>query len=149
MMLRCLVAAFFMVAFGRATAEDITLTGASAFSAMQKMTCGTLDEGVARYGVFEGRTYSRVPGEKDRHLFDVLGINVRHCKVLEDENKGRGFRSVGREIMVYMDPESGEIIDSWINPWTGEEISVIHVANDPVNMRAPRYQVDDDGKVRG
>ena len=128
-----------------ATAEDVTLTGSDAFTAMQKTTCGTTDEGVTRYGVFEGRAYSRVPGEKDRHLFDVLGINVRQCDVVESEARGRGFRSVSREIMVYMDPETGEIIDRWMNPWSGEEISVIHVANDPVNMRAIRYERDDDG----
>ncbi|MEM7501709.1 MAG: DUF1838 family protein [Pseudomonadota bacterium] len=128
-----------------ALAEEITLSGTDAFLAMQKTTCGTTEEGRTRYGVFEGRTYSRVPGEKDRHLFNVLGINVRQCAVLSDPERGRGFRSVSREIMVYMDPESGDIIDSWMNPWTGEEIDVIHVANDPVNMRAARYERDDEG----
>lgn len=130
---------------GAALAEEVTLSGTDAFLAMQKTTCGTTEAGVTRYGVFEGRTYSRVPGEKDRHLFDVLGINVRQCAVLNDDTRGRGFRSVSREIMVYMDPETGQVIDSWLNPWTGEEIDVIHVANDPVNMRAPRYERDEQG----
>lgn len=128
-----------------ATAEQLTLTGYDAFQARQKMTCGTIEEGKTRYGIFEGRTYSRVPGEKDRLLFNVLGINVRHCSVIEDDNRGKGFRSVSREIMVYMDPETGEIIDTWTNPWTGEEIEVLHVANDPVNMRSYRYERDEEG----
>ena len=130
-----------------AAAEEVTLTGAKAFEASQKSTCGTLDQGKIRYGVFEGRSWSRVPGEKDRHLFDVLGINVRHCSAVVDETRGRGFRSVSREIMVYMDPATGEIVDTWTTPWTGETIEVIHVANDPVNMRAYRYERDEDGKV--
>jgi len=130
-----------------ATAEEIMLTGAKAFEASQKSTCGTLEQGAIRYGVFEGRAWSRVPGEKDRHMFDVLGINVRHCSAVTDETRGRGYRSVSREIMVYMDPDTGEILDNWTNPWTGAEIEVIHVANDPVNMRAYRYERDVDGNM--
>ena len=128
-----------------AVAENITLTGTDAFLATQKTICGTTEQGKTRYGVFEGRTYSRVPGEKDRHLFNVLGINVRHCMTMEDDVRGRGFRSFGREIMVYMDPETNEIIDVWKNPWSGEEVEVMHVANDPVNLRAPMFERDENG----
>jgi hypothetical protein len=60
--------------------------------------------------------------------------------------RGEGYRSVSREIMVYLDPATGEIIDRWKNPWTGETVEVIHVANDPVNMRAPSFARDADGK---
>jgi hypothetical protein len=41
--------------------------------------------------------------------------------------------------MVSLDPKTNEIVDRWQNPWTGETVEVIHVANDPVNMRQPRY----------
>jgi hypothetical protein len=128
-------------------ADDVKLKGGDAFQVAKKSTCGTTEEGVTRYGIFEGRTYSRVPGEKDRHLFDVLGINVRQCGHLSDAVRGQGYRSVSREIMVYMDPDSGEIIDTWTNPWTGDEIEVVHVANDPVNMRTPSYINDVDGNA--
>ena len=138
-----------LLTMGNALAETVTLTGADAFNASQKTTCGTLDEGKTRYGIFEGRAYSRVPGEKDRQLFDVLGINVRQCSVIEDATRGRGFRSVSREIMVYMDPETGQILDTWTNPWTGNDVEVIHVANDPVNMRAARYERNEDGEYEG
>ncbi len=127
------------------SAEELTLSGYDAFQARQKTTCGTTDVGKPRYGVFEGRTYARVPGEKDTHIFNVLGINVRHCSMVEDEERGKGFRSVGREIMVYMDPETNEILDKWENPWTGKTVDVVHVANDPVNMRAYRYEKNADG----
>lgn len=132
---------------GVAAGENITLTGTDAFLATQKTICGTTEQGKTRYGVFEGRTYSRVPGEKDRHLFNVLGINVRHCMTMEDDLRGRGFRSFGREIMVYMDPETDEIIDTWVNPWSGEEVEVMHVANDPVNLRAPMFERDENGEA--
>lgn len=131
----------------QALAEAVVLTGGDAFVAAQKSTCGTTEAERTRYGIFEGRAYSRVPGEKDRHLFNVLGINVRQCGHLSDAIRGRGYRSVSREIMVYMDPSSGEIIDTWQNPWTGEDIEVAHVANDPVNMRRPTLEKAADGST--
>lgn len=111
-----------------------------------KLTCGTTEQGVTRYGMWEGRMYSRIPGEKDRHIFDVVGINTRQCERHKDPARGEGYRSVSREIMVYLDPATGEIIDQWKNPWTGEMVEVIHVANDPVNMRAPSFARDATGK---
>jgi hypothetical protein len=120
--------------------------GEEALAWSAKMTCGTTEAGVPRYGMWEGKLYSRAPGEKDRHLFNVIGINTRQCERHSDPVRGTGFRSVSREIMVYLDPRSGEIIDRWQNPWTGETVEVIHVANDPVNMRQPRYAREADGK---
>ncbi|MEM7281270.1 MAG: DUF1838 family protein [Pseudomonadota bacterium] len=133
--------------FGAVQAEDVLVSGSDAFLIRQKTTCGTTEQGKTRYGIWEGRAYSRVPGEKDQHLFNLLGINTRHCITVNDPVRGKGYRSVSREIMVYMDPESGEVIDTWQNPWSGETIDVIHVANDPVNMRAIRYEKNEQGEV--
>lgn len=119
--------------------------GAAALRWSQKLTCGTTEAGVTRYGVWEGKLYSRAPGEKDRHLFNVIGINVRQCEAHQDDARGAGFRSVSREIMVYLDPQTNNIIDRWRNPWTGAMVDVIHVANDPVNMRSPIYLRTADG----
>jgi len=129
-----------------AAGQEVVLSGNEAIVARMKATCGTTEEGKPRYGMFEGRAYSRVPGEKDKHLFNVLGINVRHCNIVTDEVKGKGFKSVGREIMMYLDPETHEIMDVWTNPWSGEEVKVLHVANDPVNMRGFRYEKTADGE---
>jgi hypothetical protein len=146
MFIRC-VTTLGLLLLGTATlAEDVTVKGADAFKVMRKMTCGTLETGKRRFGIFEGRAYSRVPGEKDRHLFNLLGINTRHCASFEDRKRGEGFRSVSREIMMYLDKDTGKPADSWDNPFTGQTVEVIHVANDPVNMRAPRYEKDEEGK---
>ena len=74
--------------------------------------------------------------------FRVVGMNVRQCVTLDDPEKGEGYRMVSREIMLYLDPQSGEILRDWENPWTGEMVKVLHVANDPVNGRPafPRGQ---------
>lgn len=125
--------------------QEKSLTGKDAFAARMKATCGTTEEGITRYGMWEGRAYSRIPGEKDKHLFNLVGVNTRQCVVGNDPVRGKGFKSVSREIMMYLDPETNEIMDVWTNPWTNEEVSVLHVANDPVNMRGMRYEKNADG----
>lgn len=111
-----------------------------------KQSCSLVEGEEAIYW-WHGKMYSRRPGERDRHLFNVEGMNVRACDILQDEKRGLGFRSVSREVMFYLDPETNEVVDTWVNPWTGEEVKVIQVANDPVNMNInrPRYAYDEDG----
>ena len=111
----------------------------------QKLTC-SLKQGEVIVYWWQGAGYSRVPGERDRHLFNVEGMNIRHCSNHEDAQRGHGFRSVSREILLYKDPQTNEILRTWANPWTGETVNVVHVANDPVNMRAPIYARAADGK---
>jgi len=116
-----------------------------AIKIQQKFTC-SLSEGETTMGYWQGSFYARVEGERDRELFKVQGINVRQCKNYEDEKRGPGFRSVSREIMLYLDPETSEVLKTWTNPYTGEELTVQHVANDPVNMRQPYYAYNEKGE---
>lgn len=118
---------------------------ADAVKIMQKSIC-SLNEGETVIYWWKGAMFSRVEGEKDRELFKLQGMNVRQCKNLQDPARGPGFRSVSREIMLHLDPVTEQVVDSWKNPWTGEELEVIHVANDPVNMRAPMHAFTADGK---
>ena len=111
----------------------------------QKLNC-SLNEGEPIVYWWQGSAYSRVPGERDRHLFNVEGMNIRACKNFEDEDRGHGFRSVSREVLFYLDPGTNDILRTWTNPWTGENVEVMHVANDPVNMRRPMHAYSADGK---
>ena len=52
----------------------------------------------------------------------------------DDDEKGAGFKLVSREILLYKDPVTDEVLATWENPWTGETVDVLHVANDPVNF---------------
>jgi len=137
-----LLVSLVLAATGTATAADQVFTGRQAWEIGRKTTCGTLEPGVTRFGVWQGKAYSRVPGEKDRHLFNLIGVNTRQCASLTDSERGDGYRSVSREVMLYLDPQTNELLDQWQNPWTGELVTVVHVANDPVNMRAPRFEAD-------
>lgn len=109
-----------------------------ALKAYRKVQCSLVDGEPAVYW-WRGRVYSRVPGEKDRHLFNVQGMNIRACVTVPDANGGYGFRMVSREVMFYLDPNTDQVLRRWKNPWTGKEVEVLHVANDPVNMRAPLF----------
>ena len=137
------MAAFFSV--GAAHAQTLDLNDPNdAIKATQKFNC-SLEEGETIVYWWQGSAYSRVPGEKDTKLFNVEGHNMRACKNFQDDERGYGFRSVSREILLYKDPVTNEILETWENPWTGEEVDVIHVANDPVNMRGPIYAYNEDG----
>jgi hypothetical protein len=111
----------------------------------RKMTC-SLEDGRPVIHWWQGSLMSRVPGERDRVLFNLQGMNIRQCGTFSDEKRGPGYRSVSREVMLYLDPETNAVLRTWKNPWTGEEVDVIHVANDPVNMLAPTHAYSADGK---
>ncbi len=115
-----------------------------ALQIMRKAIC-SLNDGETVIYWWQGSMFSRVEGERDRRLFGLQGMNIRQCATVEDAERGPGFRSVSREIMLHLDPETGEVQDEWTNPWTGEQLEVIHVANDPVNMRNPIHAYSSDG----
>ncbi|MEO1169184.1 MAG: DUF1838 family protein [Pseudomonadota bacterium] len=130
-----------------AAAEARTLDPSNPEDAVEiskRLQCGEQDGEPAVY-YWSGRAYSRVRGERDRHLFNLEGMNIRRCVSVTDPERGTGYRQVSREIMLYTDPETGEVLREWENPWTGETVEVMHVANDPVNMRAPNFPVTRDG----
>ena len=118
--------------------------GQESMIAFRRIQCSIEDNKPVVYG-WNGSTFSRVPGEPDRLLFKVTGMNIRQCVTVEDPDKGTGFRMVSREILLYQDPVTGEILDTWENPWTGETVNVIQIENDPVNQR-PMFATGRDGK---
>ena len=121
-------------------------TGQGFLQAQRKILC-SLQDGEPATFQWQGRGYARVPGERDRLLFRVLGMSVRQCVTVNDPEKGEGYRMVSREIMLYLHPQTGEILRRWDNPWTGETVDVLHVANDPVNQ-PPSFAVGRDGRER-
>lgn len=111
---------------------------------MKRAQCGAKDGTPAVYH-WTGKVYSRVQGEPDRLLFTGEGMNIRQCTTVTDAKRGKGYRQVSREVMVFTDPKTGEIIRNWTNPWTGETVEVMQIANDPVNTPAV-FPYSADGK---
>ena len=105
-----------------------------ALAMFRKMQC-SLTDNEPTFFHWSGKAYSKREGERDTLLFNLEGMNVRQCVTVNDPEKGKGFRLVTREIMLYLDPKTGEVLRTWKNPVTGDEVDVLHVANDPVNQR--------------
>jgi len=109
----------------------------------RKVQC-SLNDAEPTVFTWSGHAYARVPGERDKNVFNLEGMNIRQCVKVEDEKRGTGYRLVSREVMLYLDPKTNEVLRTFENPWTGESNEVIHVANDPVNGR-PSFGLDAEG----
>jgi hypothetical protein len=146
-MIRTLMASAALVAAAMpmtASAQTIDLsTPAGAIAANRKVQCSTVDGEPVVYH-WSGRVFARSPGVPDRHIFNVEGMNVRQCGTVTDPVRGTGYRLVSRELMLYLDPRTNEVLRTWTNPETDQEVEVLHVANDPVNSR-PTFERNADG----
>ena len=130
-----------------APAEARTLDPAKpedALEIMKRTQCGVKDNVPAVYR-WAGKIFSRRDGEPDKHLFNMEGMNIRQCVTVTDAQRGTGYRMVSREITLYLDPKTGEVLRQWQNPYTGKTVEVMHIANDPVNSR-PSFPIGADGK---
>lgn len=114
-----------------------------ALTILRKVQCSTVDNEAAVYW-WHGKALSRRQGEQDIHLFDVEGMNIRACSSVTNDDGVPGFHLVSREILLYKDKDTGDVLKTWTNPWTGETVEVLHVANDPVNFKS--FEVGRDGK---
>ena len=91
-------------------------------------TRSSLNRHQSTFLIWTGAIYAFVPGEKKNHLFKMVGMSVSRC--ISTEEGSWDFTS--RELTYYLHPETGEILRHWENPWTGELLTVMHVANNPV-----------------
>ncbi|GIT37224.1 MAG: hypothetical protein Ct9H300mP6_10920 [Gammaproteobacteria bacterium] len=74
-------------------------------------------------------------------------MNIRQCDTVKDSKRGNGYRMVSRELLFYQDPKTGEILDQWTNPWTGETVDVLHVAQrSGFKFGGFFYERDEEGK---
>lgn len=88
-----------------------------------------LDPAKQAIGRYRGQVMAVVPGEKVQVLLGFEGFAVSRLLQTEDGN----YRRLNRETIIYTDPRTGEVLDKWTNPWTGEVVKVVHVDNDPFN----------------
>ncbi len=91
-------------------------------------TRSSLDANASNFLSWSGKIYSFVPGEKRKLLFKIVGMSVSRCLPTQDD----GWDFTSRELTYYLHPQTEEILQKWENPWTGETVSVMHVANNPV-----------------
>jgi hypothetical protein len=91
-------------------------------------TRSSLDPHESTFLIWTGKIYTFIPGEKRKLLFKIVGVSVSRC--LPQAEGSWDF--ISRELTYYLDPQTEEILQKWENPWTGEIVPVIHVANNPV-----------------
>lgn len=130
--------------FAGAKIDLNTPEGANA--AMRKILCSVEDNKVSYYA-WKGTAYSRRMGESDKRLFNVEGMSARQCVTVDGGKKGITYKLVTREILLYTDPKTGLPLEKWHNPFTNQEVDVIHVTNDPVNQ-GPSFPRDENGKLK-
>lgn len=78
---------------------------------------------------FAGMVHAMTPGA-NQPLLAFEGYNISRAVEVEG-----GYDFLTREAVFYQDPTSREIVDTWTNPFTDQTVDVIHIWNDPVNMR--------------
>ncbi len=95
---------------------------------------GDLDFGQQKFGWFKGDVLGVKPGERVRKLFGFEGFSF--ARLVKDED-GK-YQKLLREVGYYTDLKTGEVLEEYENPYTGETVKVVHIANDPFNsMIAP------------
>ncbi|KAI7869748.1 hypothetical protein BDF14DRAFT_1780431 [Spinellus fusiger] len=85
---------------------------------------------------WSGTVTAYIPGERPKHLFNCIGMNVSRAIRYTSADKDT-LQTTSRELTYYLDPVTGEPLSQWENPWTKEQLPVIHIANDPVQMEFP------------
>jgi len=69
------------------------------------------------------------PGEAVRPLFRFEVFST--IRVLRQSDGS--YQRMTKETILYADPATGAMLDEWENPYTGERVKVVDVANDPYN----------------
>jgi hypothetical protein len=82
-------------------------------------------------GAFHGLMYARIPGKRLVPLFDYTGTGIMQAKV--DSNGDLLIKS--RETGYFADLRTGEVLEHWDNPFTGERCEVYHFYNDILGGR--------------
>jgi hypothetical protein len=101
-------------------------------------TRASLDPNEEAVFYFKGNIYPYVPQVNVRPrpnppaIFEIEGVNVARAIPT-----ATGYDLVSREVMVYKDPITKQILSCWQNPLNNKRVTVLDVANDPVNFNFP------------
>ena len=96
---------------------------------------GDLDESKQKYGWFKGFIMAIRP---NKPILDALGFQGFGVSRLEKQADG-SYAKILREVGLYTDLRTGEVLEEWKNPMTNENVRVVHIANDPFNYVIEDY----------
>jgi hypothetical protein len=112
---------------------DLT-TGKGNQIALARMI-GDLDESKQKHGWYKGFAMAVQPDKKVEDLVGFMGFDASRLEKREDGS----FARLLREVVLYTDLRSGEVLEEWYNPYIDETVPVVHVANDPFNFVLTDY----------
>lgn len=96
---------------------------------------GNTDPTKEKFGWYKGKAIGVMPGRKNLDLVGFEGFSVARLLPLENG----GYRKVLREVGFYTDLKTGEILEEFENPYTGETVPVVPIANDPFNFTITEF----------
>lgn len=91
---------------------------------------GDVDPTREKCGWLRGKAFGVRDNEKIRPLFIAEGFSFTRLKRLDDGS----WRRMLREVVFYRDVDTGKLLETWDNPYTGEKVKVVPIANDPFNF---------------
>lgn len=97
---------------------------------------GNTDMKSTKHGWAQGLIQGVRPGEAIR---DICGFTMMSCARLLPHESGIGYRKVLREIGLYTDLATGEIVEEMVNPYLNERVKVVPITNDPFNQEITQY----------
>lgn len=79
---------------------------------------------------WSGTVFQFIPDQQTQPIFNIEGYTISRSKKTDP-----GYDQLAREVMVFKDPATGEILKTWYNPAIEDSVEVFHVFNDPVNFQ--------------
>lgn len=96
---------------------------------------GDLEPGKQKYFWFKGYASGVRPGKRIDDLCGAEGFGAIRLNQLPDGS----IQRMCREIILYTDLRSGDVLDEWRNPYLNEKVKVVHVDNDPFDYMIEDY----------
>lgn len=90
---------------------------------------GDLDESKQKHGWYKGYVMAVRPGKRVEDLIGFEGFDASRVERREDGS----FTKLLREVVLYTDLKTGEVLEEWHNPYINETVKVVPVYNDPYN----------------
>jgi hypothetical protein len=105
-------------------------------------TTAKLEADIAPGKFVNGYVTGTVMGVRENEpVKELFGFEVFSAiRVLKQPNGD--YQRLCRELIFYRNLKTGELMDSWNNPYTNEEVRVVDVANDPFNYRISDFYPD-------
>lgn len=94
--------------------------------------CAAAPQGT-NYIVAHGDMYGALEDAAPQKLFRFLGVDISRC--IQDQAGDHYLLS--RKLSLYLDPDTGEMMRIWLNPFTGERLNVIHRVYDYQEFKIP------------